>query len=78
MPKHVKLDRADSILIDLVEKAHRAGSGHSFKFKDHRIHVVHINDKSVYLRLPNDEEMVLPRNIKEIAVKTAMLMGRVE
>lgn len=74
----VKLDTADRILITLVERAQRAGTGHSFAYKDHRIHVVHISDKEVMLRMPNNEELTLPRNIKEIAQKTAMLMGRVE
>jgi hypothetical protein len=78
----VQLDLTDEILIGLVDSAVKAGVGHSFKPKHGgetywRVHVLAIDDKFVRLRAPNGEEMTLPRNVREIAQKTAMIQGRI-
>ena len=75
----VKLDERDRILIQLVDKAQRTGVGRSFEWRGHRVKVLDINDKTVRISAgAYGEELEIPRNTREIAVKAAMLMGRFE
>lgn len=75
MPK-VELDHADRVLIALVDKALKAGVGRSFKFKRRTMKVLDINDKTIRIT-DGFEELELPKNVREIANKVAMLMGRI-
>lgn len=76
MPQ-VKLDSTDRLLIQLVDKVLRAGVGRTFQWRKRTIKVLDINDKEVRIT-DGFEELTLPKNVREIAQKTAMLMGRME
>lgn len=75
MPK-VDLDATDRILIALVDKATKAGVGRSFKFRHRTMKVLDVNEKTIRIT-DGYEELELPRNVREIANKVAMLMGRI-
>ena len=74
---HVKLDSTDRLLIQLVDKVLRTGVGRTFQWRKRTIKVLDINDKEVRIT-DGFEELTLPKNVREIAQKTAMLMGRME
>lgn len=79
MPE-VILDKADRILIAVVDQAVKRGVGRTFRTKaGTEVRVEAITDKSV--RLAHGpmfgEHLVLPRDVRRIARLTAALQGRV-
>lgn len=79
-PTEVTLDTADLTLIDLVDRAIDAGVGHSFKSPTGKmVKVLALNETWVHLEaMSTQERFTLPKNIREIAYKTAMLRSIAE
>lgn len=81
MTPEVQLDEADRIIIRVVEEACKRGVGRTFRSPTgQEIKVLAIDGKWVRIGYGpgHAEHLLLPRKIKEIATKTAMLMGRIK
>lgn len=76
----VTLDEADRILIATVDTAIEVGTGRTFKTPSgQKLRVEEIGEKWVHLQVMRKgipvEKLVLPKKIREVAVKTANLLA---
>ena len=80
MSAEVLLDRTDRILIDTVESAIEAGTGRTFRTPTGtRVRVAHLGDRWVRLEVMRlgipVETLNLPRDIRDVARRAALLRG---